>query len=427
MEKPEFPEQNHLLWKAFFYIAGISVLFVWNSVLGLTDYWSMKYRDGVQNSYGFYFNVGQLLAFLFFDKLNRLIHFRIHIIIWPVFNICMFYLYIIVGETMTGENNESLRCWIFLGGCFLQGFANNTLQCCLSRFVFNFGGTAINSYNAGVSIAGVSCTFIAFQLTYVPCSVTYKFVIYLVFVTVLLSVILIVFTMYFNRYASLTQNSTNQVENYFNEESSNSGTKSKAPTLTNYTGIILDSNYSIQSKVEEVLANNQQKESWSDRFNAFKHIHPYAFQILFCFVVTLGIFPAITFITGVGVGPRHGYALTVLLFNIGDLSGRLIYTYLPVSDGIVLKTYGMIRNVFFPLMFALCVVFKDNWFWGSTVLSIQLIIGLAFTTGHFSNAIFANAPGRLNDKDKKYCAFILVMTLLSGLCYGALIDVLTLG
>ena len=81
----------------------------------------------------------------------------------------------------------------------------------------------------------------------------------------------------------------------------------------------------IHVKIENVLKINQRKEYWSERLYAFKIIHPFAFMMVLTYTVTLGCFPALNFLIGIGMPRNHEYPLIVLIFNIFDTIGKYGY------------------------------------------------------------------------------------------------------
>ena len=84
LKKTKFEmESEEVLFQSFFYFAGISTLFVWNSVLSLTAYWAGKFRTGVASYYSFYFFIGSLANFFVFDYINSRVIFIRQAMLWP--------------------------------------------------------------------------------------------------------------------------------------------------------------------------------------------------------------------------------------------------------------------------------------------------------------------------------------------------------
>lgn len=418
-ERTRFPEERDKLWVLFFYITGISTLFVWNSVLSLTNYWKTKIHDGIQNQYSFFYMFGAFLNVFFFDAINQRVSFRTQIIGLPIVMTCVFYLMLVLGEFFD-ERFETQKIGIFQFFSISLGFMMNTMQSTMTRFVFSFGVENITKYTTGTAIAGVACALQAFVLSYLNVSITWQYQTYLFLITLNCAFIVVVFYKFLNRYGDLyfktinvskTESDSKKIDWDYELGYSNKEIRYKA---------------NVQDMVKKTLDGNSMKESWTQRLSAGKNIYTIALIIIQCYTCTLGIFPAQTFVTGCGLVPEHAFPCVILIFNIGDLIGKYGYNIVQVSDGWGLYLYGVLRSSIFPILFALCVIFRDHSFWGSSYLSIQLILALSASNGHLTTACFANAPNRLADDEKKYSGFILVMCLLFGLVIGSLIDLVSL-
>ena len=70
---------EHFVHSYFWYLSSISTLFVWNSVLSLTGYWTDKMPEAVIGYFGFYFMLGAMLSFLSYKVLNNMIEFHVQI------------------------------------------------------------------------------------------------------------------------------------------------------------------------------------------------------------------------------------------------------------------------------------------------------------------------------------------------------------
>ena len=189
-------ESNHLLWRVFFYAAGLSTLFVWNSIMSLNAYWESKFGANVSRFYGFTFMGGEIFNFICFNIMRRIMSFRLAIILCPILVTIGFYVELIVGEYIDYDKNPTLKLSIFLAMIFTQGLLNNFLQLSLGRFVFNFSGQDITSYNSGTAVAGFLCASISLILAFTEQSILSQFIVYLVCVTILLIGIIVIFCRY---------------------------------------------------------------------------------------------------------------------------------------------------------------------------------------------------------------------------------------
>jgi len=163
------------LWKTFFIFTGISTLFVWNSVLSLTSYWSTKIAPGVQNYMGFPFMLGSFVCFFFFSSINSRISYIKQIILWPTLMTMIFFVYLAIGELI---EDTTVKMTIFLIGCFIQGFLNNLVQMSQARFCMAWGEDEVRWYMGGTGIAGIGASLLNFVLTYIPLGVTVQFIIF---------------------------------------------------------------------------------------------------------------------------------------------------------------------------------------------------------------------------------------------------------
>lgn len=459
----QFPEQNEVLWKMFFYLTGISNMFIFNSILALSNYWRDRIHEGVEHYVCFYWMIGTISAFFVFNKINKFMSLQTHMMLWPTMMTIILYIYLILGELMIAESLQTLKLVIFLALVTTQGFMTNMLGISNNRYVLCFSSNEIASLAAGGGMVGLGCSIITFTLSYAPVSVTMQYVIYLVCVTGLLAFIQITTFYYMKRYVEaegapiLKSSTTHALDQVFNsgtatanavmnkliedavshETSSDDYRFDLNPTeQMNKKALttIIDSEYqmkieepqSLQASVREILQKNQEPETWAERWQALQFVYTIVGLLFFTDVASLGVFPALSFITGIGMAPKHGYPLIVLLYKIGDLCGKFSYKKWQISDYAPLYIYGILRNFVIPMMFMLCIVFKENAFMGSPVVSITLMMILAYTNGHYTTGCFATLPKRLSDDHRRCSGYILLISTLLGLYYGSMVDYIAL-
>lgn len=471
------PEQRQLLWKSFYWFAGVACLFVWNSILSLNQYWNAKFKDGIQNTYPFFYMQGSFASFFLLEKVNKWLTFKIQVSQFPSIMAITFYIDLMVGEFIDREQYPTLKLIIFLIVIFIQGFVNNLLQTVMTRYVLNFSPKDITNFTTGTALAGVGSGLTSFCLTYTPLDVTNQFIVYLSLVTIQLIIMSIIFYAYVDRYGKednfrqdlkmavthgkeknkmmdLKQNqmkrshkSSENSKNFFSKKTAKRnrddpmlsdiqiGELNESLIDSTMRGSSLNkrqsdvvsrmSKSSLSQKVQDVIVNNHKKESWKDRQDVFKRIYTIP-QLLACnYAVTLGSFPALCFILGVGIEPVHGIPLVVLIYNLGDMMGKYSYKWMPQQDGNWLYFYGVARSVFFCTMFAQAVKQNTHVFFGNVFFSIILQFSMAFTNGHFTTTCFASAPTRVNEDNKKVTGFIMVMALQFGLTYGGQVTMQT--
>jgi len=99
--------------------------------------------------------LGSFICFFVYDPLNRSVSYTKQIVLWPLIMSLMFIVFYVVGETI---ESTTIKCVIFLVGCFIQGFLNNILQMSQSRFIMSFGADEIRWYNGGTGMAGIGAS-----------------------------------------------------------------------------------------------------------------------------------------------------------------------------------------------------------------------------------------------------------------------------
>jgi hypothetical protein len=392
------------LWVTFWLFTGISTLFVWNSVMSLTAYWTAQIQPGIQNVYGFYFMLGSFIGFFFFNPINKRLTYKTSVIIYPAIMTVIFIFNLIMGEFI---ENQSVKAVVFLILCFTQGFINNMVQLNQTRLMVGFGSKEGILYNAGTGIAGCGCSLLNFVLTFTPLSVTMQYCIYLALVVCLLVTMIMISTKWCNHYGCESDSDRIGSGTISAEENPNS--------LEN-----------MRKKVVLQLSLSSGDETLKQRWDALKVVYVGSSLMFWCFVVTLGVFPVLCFVTGTGLSPLHNFSAVTLIYNIGDLAGKFGVFVLPVKNDSTFYVYGWVRGAFLATFFGFMVAMKDNAFWGSSALSIILIVLLGATNGHFTTVNFGITPGKLG-ANARYGASCLVLALLFGLVYGSLVDALVMG
>lgn len=99
--------------------------------------------------------LGGFICFFLYDPINRSISYRKQIILWPSIMSSMFIVFFVVGETI---ESTTIKCVIFLVGCFIQGFINNILQMSQCGFIMSFTVDEIRWYNGGTGMAGIGAS-----------------------------------------------------------------------------------------------------------------------------------------------------------------------------------------------------------------------------------------------------------------------------
>merc|ERR1711935_1191634 len=72
-------------------------------------------------------------------------------------------------------------------------------------------------------------------------------------------------------------------------------------------------------------------ESMKQRRDALKEVYVGSSLMFWTYVVTLGVFPVLCFVTGTGLSPVHNFSGVTLVYNIGDLGGKFGTFVLPMT------------------------------------------------------------------------------------------------
>lgn len=144
----------------------------------------------------------------------------------------------------------------------------------------------------------------------------------------------------------------------------------------------------------------------------------YCFVILFCYTLTLSIFPGFL---AEDTGQHHlgtWYIVTlVAMFNVGDLLGR----YIPLIDGLLLKSRRILvvavlsRAMFIPAFYFTAKYGPQGWM-------IILTILLGISNGYVTVCAFVGAPKGYLGPEQNALGNILVVFLVIGLFVGVVSD-----
>lgn len=389
----------------FFWTSGIATLFVWNSVLSLTDYFQDRFNATADKYYPFFFTFGGFVAFLFFDVIMKRTKLRTVMMAVPSLLVVIFIVIFALGELYKEVNNTKFG--IMLALTAVSGFFNSIMQTGLIRYAFGFSFVEISYYNTGTALVGVIVNVIALinSLIFVktdsspPEEVSQQFfwkgLIYTVFQVVALGAVLVVFARYG---AAYMKEDPNEPE--------------PQPQLE---GEMI----SVQGGSAATLASQVPEARLSATLGI---ISPYFFNMILIYAISLGVFPGFTFAMGLGWS-NFGTSIQIILliFNLGDMFGKYLYSKLPMKAGAAPLFSSLARVVF--VVFVL-VLFNDKTTvpgligqWWVTALFVS---SLAISNGYLTSALFSLSSERAPDRHKKNSGFLMTLGLLLGLTYGSL-------
>lgn len=157
-----------------------------------------------------------------------------------------------------------------------------------------------------------------------------------------------------------------------------------------------------------------------------RSISPYAFAMVFCYTVTIGLFPAITGMisstSGSVTWQRFFPAVLFILFNLGDLYGRSCPpACLSSRRSVVL--FSMCRALHAPL-FMLCHMPPGKSalpaLLNTDAAPMMLVLLLGVTNGMLTSAVLMRAPHVVPPAQASRAASLMILSLNGGLVLGSL-------
>jgi hypothetical protein len=143
--------------------------------------------------------------------------------------------------------------------------------------------------------------------------------------------------------------------------------------------------------------------------------------MLLNFISTLGCFPVLTFRINIGAPDHIKFALITLIFNIGDIGSRYIYSYWKFESLKSVHILNIIKVSFFPLHFLM--INSTFGLLDLVIVKILLIFVFAFLNGYLCMAYFEWASVGLESQfDRNKSGKLLSISLQLGLMIGSFIS-----
>lgn len=154
------------------------------------------------------------------------------------------------------------------------------------------------------------------------------------------------------------------------------------------------------------------------------------------FGVTLMVFPAVTVLV-VSENVDSGSAWTgrffipvcnYLLFNLGDLAGRLTGAWLPLGErrGKLVLSLAVARLVLVPLLM-LCNAQPRHYLpvlFGKDAFFVVLVTALAVSNGYLYSASMQQLPKKVESYLQEKAGFLMTVCTMVGLCVGSFLSVI---
>lgn len=387
------PAKRPLIHYIFFWTAGVGTLFVWNCVLSLTDYFANRYNPQASKYYPFFYNLGGFSAFLAFSQIVKRISFK-HIIMGvPIILVVIFIAIYVVGEYYETVNTGKFS--IFLALVTIGGFFNCILQTSLIGFSFAFTFIEISYFNTGTALVGIITNLIAlvntliFDADQTPGKESEKYakkgLVYLIFQIIALIIILGIFWIYCKTCHDLLPK--------------------------------LERNAVVQTE------NAKPSEPQPSLLSTMMLIIGFFTNMILIYTITLSIYPSFNFALGLEWDSPAYIQIVLLIFNVGDLIGKFLYSKISVKDGPLPQLLSLARIVY--TIFIVIAFGGDGqsslykW-WINAIFTGTL----AISNGYLTSCLFSLSSERVPDRHKKNSGFLMTLGLLSGLTYGSLVILL---
>ena len=382
-------KESSLLQIIFFWIGGFSSLFVWQSILSLTGYMLGRYHNKAPTFYPFFYNIGGFIGFLLFDKIDTKVSFKQVILAIPPIQVAFFVVIIIIGEVSPnapGESNTT-KLILLLAIVVIMGFFNCICQTSNVRYSFRYGDKEIAAQQNGAALVGIVCVTISLilALTLQPDQLTLVGGIYVIFLIVALVGIMFVNIKYSNT--------------YLKPHAEPAHAEGDVVTHTS------DPAFHGPSKLATLLL-----------------ILPFFFNMVFTFMTTLSIFPALNIEMGLGWNdnPAAQIQIIIMLYNIGDFVGRVVYAKIPLHSDKACFIWSLSRAL--CLLFVILVLSNSPYspLVGKWYVSLIYIMALSLSNGYLNTALFSLSARRVDKVHQGNSGYLMSLGLLLGLTYGSL-------
>lgn len=404
-EEPSLlPTKKPLIYHIFFWIAGLSTLFVWNCSLSQLGWYKARFDAKADFEIPFYFSAGSFMAFLVYDRIMKILKFTQCIIIIPVLLVIFSVLIYLLGEYINDAAPSRDKYFAMLPLVILEGFFNSIFQTTLIKYSFEFTYKEITAYNSGTALVGVMANLIAIANAYFLKGdehLRMQALIYLTFQVVTLIAIILVFINYIVVCMKVPQRT--------DAESVASLDKQLVGTVTEVS----------PSEVSDRLLTPD-----TPLLDTMKLISPFFFNMILVYTISLAIFPGFCFSLGINWTDSETFAISIqlilLAFNIGDFVGKTAYGYLPLKDNIIPHLISLLRGGF--LAFIIYVFTGDikTDFLDIPVLTLGFTFALALTNGYVTSSLFHLSSVRAPSNHKANSGFLMTLGLLFGITYGSL-------
>lgn len=437
-KQAEEPKPN-LLRCWFFATTGFGTLFVFCCLVSIVNYWNVKYGPkGLVDSLAAK-NMGGIIGYLLSRPMNKVMKISKQLFVYPILSFMGSCGVLVAGELITEQGNLKLAAGMFCA--FVAGTASSLTECCTAGYVFRFGPKEIAYLNGGQAMAGIISTLIAMaNIAVVPEDDAFlQAFTYLCFQFVTIAFILIITIAYYRQ---------NPEDEYLfgkkkRKRKDRSSKLTEGTESTNrdgtmaLTGTIPDSGSGMRTLTAEPLLSQVEAQLVANPSLAsnpsvlvpppklretFAIIYPYCFHLFLNFMIAMNIIPAITFAMGMGWTSLQAPQVLFLVFNVSDFAGRTLFSWYIMENKFLNQLLSIMRIGF--IVIAVFALGPDHmqFFMENAAFNLTYSVLLGVSGGYLSSSLFHLASIETKNEHQDNSAFLMIMSLLCGLTYGAVIN-----
>jgi Nucleoside transporter len=414
------PEKDYLRI-LFFGTIGFGTLYVFNCLVSIVNFWTVKYGPrGLVDALAAK-NFGGIIGYLISRPISGLFSKDKQLFIYPAITFLGSTTIFVVGELMEGQ--PELKMLIGLVSAFVVGAASSLIQCCITEYVFKFGTTEIAFLNGGRAFSGVVTTLIAMaNIAIIPeDNVFAQALAYQIFQLVALIFIGIITLRYYKKYpndAYLFGTPKSRLKSSSKSGISKPAESSLSQNSLSDTSRQMSEPLLIPSNLEQNGPEVPQPSLWS----TFKIVYPYFFNMFLVFVITMNLVPAISFAMGTGWNSLQSDQLIYLVFNLADLVGKMIFSYYiiesPLLNNLIsLSRFGFVVIACYSIGPAQIQDLQNN-----MLVNLSFTFMVGFTGGYLNSSVFHVASSETKNEHQSNSAFLMIFAILGGLSYGAFVN-----
>eukprot|EP00742_Colponemidia_sp_Colp-10_P001687 GILJ01001808.1.p1 GENE.GILJ01001808.1~~GILJ01001808.1.p1 ORF type:complete len:449 (-),score=62.99 GILJ01001808.1:160-1506(-) len=396
------PRDEYNIAYLSFLLLGAGFLFPWNAVITAGDYFQNKYYKDILTQFTVAYMCPNLFGLIFVVLFGPRFSFFSRIVSgFTIFLVALFTIPFI---------DSAIGCMVLV--CIL-GFSDAIVQGSIYGLAGQFNSRYIGAVMAGNGVAGlvVSCLRLLTKGIFISNETDgprYSAYLYFAIAAFVNFLCIVVYWFVLDR-SPLTK--------HYLSKSSQTRVKYITESFTNQTP---------EELIEQARLNETPKtDTWTlakgvlrGIVTLYKQVNLLAWTVGFNFLVSLALFPGITYLMKSETDLGDWYALLLVTeFNLFDLIGRTA----PKWDSLIFFTEKnvwipvLLRVAFFPLFwFAL----PGSKFFESDVWMYLFMGVFSLTNGYFGTLAMMFGPNRVANKDKETAGTVMVFFLTAGLTLG---------